>query len=66
MEKREAATRRGKKRLRDLKGDWSNLVKEGSILAEREKRGGRSTELFRVTLLKRNRTGELSTKTKKS
>lgn len=37
MEKREAAIRR-KKRLRDLKGDWSNLVKEGSILAEGEKK----------------------------
>lgn len=50
VEKREAATRRGQKRLRDFKGDWSNLVKEGSILE------GRTTELFGITLLKRKRT----------
>lgn len=64
VEKREAAIRMGKKRLRDLKGDWTNLVKEGTISAEGEKKGGRSTELFRITLLKRNRTGKLSTKPK--
>lgn len=64
MEKREAAIRR-KKRLRDLKGDWSNLVKEGSILAEGEEKGRRNTELFRIIFLKRNRTWKLSTTTKK-
>jgi len=65
VEKREAGIRRGKNRLRDLKDGWSNLVKEGSMLAEGEKKGGKTIELLIIALLKRNRTGILSTKTKK-